>query len=332
MFEGEYNTRILEYKTNNLEFITPNYIPSFSSRDDPYIKERMCELLDDIPQSTVLISAYDYYQLRNKGSIDPNFIKKSFKDKLLFLDSGGYELQFSTSDNWTPERYKDIIRELNPQFFVGYDRIPPYEMESDTVKEIEKSIGFLKGYTETKGRVLLIHFSMLNKPINEVPTFVDKIIEHSDHIDVLGFPEREIGTNIIQSCRFIRQIRNELDKREIFKPIHIFGCSDPKSIILFVISGADIFDGLGWIKYAFYKKELKNDERSHFPLFNCNCDICKSINWSEITSRQYEYYLLLHNLYSCEIFLYNLRNQIIEETLDEYLIKAKLNVYLKKIF
>lgn len=332
VFEGEYNSRILEYNINNLEFITPNYIPSFSSRDDPYIKERINELLDDIPQSTVLISAYDYYELKNKGSIYPSFIKKSFKDKLLFLDSGGYELQFSTSNNWTPERYRDIIRELTPQFFVGFDRIPSYKFESNTMKEIEESMDFLKSYTEMKGRVLLIHFSMLNNPINEIPKLVSKIIEHSDYIDVLGFPEREIGTNIIQSCRYIRQIRKELDKREIFKPIHIFGCSDPKSIILFVLSGADIFDGLGWIKYAFNEKELKNDERSHFALFNCNCNICKSVNWSEITAKQYEYYLLMHNLYSYENFLYNLRSQIIEETLDEYLIKAKLDVYLKKIF
>ena len=99
--------------------------------------------------------------------------------------------------------------------------------------------------------------------------------------------------------KFPIQLTNSLSgKKEVFKPIHIFGCSDPKSIILLVLSGADIFDGLGWIKHAFNEKELKNDERSHFALFNCNCNICKSVSWSEITAKQYEYYLLIHNLYS----------------------------------
>lgn len=279
-----------------------------------------------------MISAYDYYQLKKEGTINTYFIKKQFKDRFLFLDSGGYELQFSTSDDWSPDMYKNIIRDLNPQFFVGYDRIPTYGKESNTINEMEKSIDFLKSNNKTKGRVLLIHFDILNTPLNEIPIIVDKIIEHSEYIDIIGFPEREIGSNLIQSCRFIRKIREELDKRGIFKPIHIFGCSDPKSIILFILSGADIFDGLGWIKYAFHNKELKNDERSHLPLFNCTCDVCKNVNWPETTSRQYEYFLLLHNLNSYESFFYDIRNKIIDKTLNKYLRNTKLDAYLKKIF
>jgi hypothetical protein len=35
-------------------------------------------------------------------------------------------------------------------------------------------------------------------------------------------------------------------------PLHIFGCLDPLTIILYFLCGADIFDGLAWLKYTFF--------------------------------------------------------------------------------
>ena len=141
IFEGEFQSRILHTKDKGLDFITPDYIPSFSSRDDRYLKERINSLLDMIPQQTILISAYDYYNLKSKGYITSKFIENSFKEKLLFLDSGGYELQFSKRDDWSRAKYKSILGELNPNFFVGYGRIPSYETNLILQKLLIKELG-----------------------------------------------------------------------------------------------------------------------------------------------------------------------------------------------
>ncbi len=328
--EGEYNSRILSMEKDSINFITPNYIPSFSSRDDHYLKERINTLLHEIPQQVILISAFDYYNLRKEGHINPKFVKKSFEKRLLFLDSGGYELQFSDRDDWTALKYREIIEELRPNFFVGYDRIPSYERPSNTMSLISESIEFLKDYSGGK-RVLLIHFSLMNNPLGEIPSLIKKFQEFSDYFDILGFPEREIGANIIQRVQFIYYLRRELDKRKIFKPIHIFGCSDPISIILFILSGADIFDGLGWIKYAFDRENLRIVERSHLPFFNCNCIACTNVDWFNISPGEYEYRLLIHNLYAYEEFFYDIRESIIHNNVTE-LIKNNIGlINFKKV-
>jgi hypothetical protein len=36
-------------------------------------------------------------------------------------------------------------------------------------------------------------------------------------------------------------------------PIHIFGCLDPLSILAYFLCGADIFDGLVWLRHGFHQ-------------------------------------------------------------------------------
>ena len=53
--------------------------------------------------------------------------------------------------------------------------------------------------------------------------------------------------------RFIKELRRELaNEIDLYIPIHLFGCFDPKSLIYFFLSGADIFDGLTWLRYFIY--------------------------------------------------------------------------------
>jgi len=327
-FDGGYNTRIFSLHRGEKDILTPNFIPSFSSRDDHYLKERIEVFLQQIPQQTILISAYDYFLLQQRKEISADFIKKCFKNKFLFLDSGGYELQFSCDRTWDPLTYSKVLKELNPDFVVGFDRIPPYSELSNTQKDSQNSCDFLEKRNSTTEGVLLFHFSLKNTPINEIDLVVKIIETNRKSIDVIGFPERELGPNIIQSCLFIRKLREKLDEKKVFLPIHIFGCSDPKSIILFVLSGADLFDGLGWIKYAFCREKYENVERTHLPFLNCQCEACEGIDWSKISNSEYEYNLLLHNLFSIEEFFCEIREAIIKRNFNTLLQNSNLlNVY-----
>lgn len=217
-----------------------------------------------------------------------------------------------------------MLSELNPEFFVGYDRIPSYSEISNTREDIKISCDFLGRYDSHKERVLLFHFSLKNTPITEIDTVVQIIQENHQTIDVIGFPERELGPNIIQACRFIKKLRYKLDENNIYKPIHIFGCSDPKSIILFVLSGADLFDGLGWIKYAFCREKCENIERTQLPFLSCNCEACEDIDWSSISNSEYEYHLLLHNLFSIDEFFCEIRDAILKRNFTSLLQRSNL--------
>lgn len=272
----------------------------------------------------ILISAYDYFLLKQRRGIDQSFIKKYFKDKFLFLDSGGYELQFSEDLNWNPSTYSSVLAELDPQIFVGFDRIPSYLGTSNVHEDVKVSCEFLKLYNSQKERVLLFHFSLKNTPVDEIDTVIQIILDNQQTIEIIGFPERELGSNIVQACLFIKKLRQKLDANNLFIPIHIFGCSDPKSIILFVLSGADLFDGLGWIKYTFCRERCENIERTHLPVLKCHCEACDGVNWSTISNPEYEYRLLLHNLFSIEEFFCEIRDAILIRNLDTILQRADL--------
>lgn len=95
----------------------------------------------------------------------------------------------------------------------------------------------------------------LVKPSNEGDYIdVDEYIQNLDEVskfDILGFTEKELGNSIITRLNNVYRIRTALIKRNYNNPIHIFGCIDPSSAWLFFILGADIFDGLSWLRYRF---------------------------------------------------------------------------------
>ena len=69
--------------------------------------------------------------------------------------------------------------------------------------------------------------------------------------DILGFTEKELGSSIFERASNLYQIRKALYNADIDTPIHIFGCLDPLSATLYFLCGADIFDGLSWLRFSF---------------------------------------------------------------------------------
>ena len=47
-------------------------------------------------------------------------------------------------------------------------------------------------------------------------------------------------------------LRKALGESSLKMPIHIFGCLEPMSILAYFLCGADIFDGLAWLRFAFH--------------------------------------------------------------------------------
>jgi hypothetical protein len=47
------------------------------------------------------------------------------------------------------------------------------------------------------------------------------------------------------------RLRLALDDAKLPLPIHIFGSLDPMSVCLYFLAGAEIFDGLTWLRYGY---------------------------------------------------------------------------------
>lgn len=238
-------------------FITPLLVPSFSSKGFGLSKSRISEagrlfraFRESITEA-VLLSSYDISQ---KHIAMP---RQAFA-KLVFLDSGGYE----TSDfmdlsathvlrpadaRWTEEDLRKVLDAWSdriPAVFVGYDN------HGKTLPQIRKAHRLLRRYPRQLHAILL-------KPEREgqllnLPELVGNAAELKV-FDIVGVTEKELGHSTFQRMEAIAKIRLALDDADLRRvPLHVFGSLDPVAVPLYFLAGAEIFDGLTWLRYGYH--------------------------------------------------------------------------------
>ncbi len=186
-----------------------------------------------------------------------------------FLDSGRYEVEGPTDARsgekllgqhpWTEDLYVESAKSnaRAGDIVVSYD-----DRSLSLVDQIKQSLTLFEriGVQDIK-RDLLIH------PNGASPDTLSEVIaDLAPDIDIVGLTEKDIGFPWFIAASYIRQLRARLDAvLGRYVPIHIFGCFDPQTLPHLFFSGADIFDGLSWMRYyfhnghAFYDKEFEYD-------------------------------------------------------------------------
>jgi hypothetical protein len=242
--------RSLKFKGVEIER-TPLLVPSFSSKGFPEVTE-ILQYCSELIVGPILISAYDlHYQ-----TINPPFDFAS----LIFLDSGGYEaskdLDLSdtgerdhTPEKWTPEFHRDVVNAWNPlvpSVLISYDHPAERLPIAGQIRRARKA---------ATARPDMLH-EILLKP--ETPgskrVKVESIRRHIRAIgefDAIGITEKEIGSSLLERMKNIALLRMALERAGIDKPLHVFGSLDTITSSLYFLAGADIFDGLTWLRYAF---------------------------------------------------------------------------------
>jgi len=229
---------------------TPLLVPSFSSKGFPEVA-KIIETLSGTITGSTLISAYDV--ANNYVPTPPTF------PSFFILDSGGYESSKDTelSDTrannyaehpWTVDQLQAVWDKWNPQqptIAVSYDH--PKHRDS-LANQIARAKELFQG--RPFGREILL------KPITtDAVRIPHKEIVASIHdlrdFDVIGFTEKELGFSLYDRMKKIAEVRNALTSIGLKTPIHIFGSLDTISTPLYFLAGADIFDGLTWLRYAY---------------------------------------------------------------------------------
>ena len=232
---------------------TPLLVPSFSSKGFPNVQkiiEYSSELLDNV----ALVSAYDLHY----GNVRPPF---DFLLSLIFLDSGGYEASkdrelsdFGEREHkpqpWTQDMHEAQLARWNPKFpsvLISYDhpeeRLPIRAQIERARGMVSDRTGFLREILlkpETTGQTLL-----------QIPEIVRNIHGLAE-FDIIGVTEKEIGKSIHDRMRNIAKLRRALDAAGLDRPIHVFGSLDTITTPMYFLAGADIFDGLTWLRFAFH--------------------------------------------------------------------------------
>jgi hypothetical protein len=230
---------------------TPLLVPSFSSRGFPDISE-IHENMRDYLHGVSLISAYDLY---NGGLA----LAEIYATEVLFIDSGGYEAQ-ATVDPIEPyvdlrpgrewqltyyQRVLDLLEPLSRVVIVSFDHAAPTPVS----EQARQARALFEAYPAFAG-------DFLCKPESAEAPFISMaaVTAHIDELgsfDIIGITEKELGGSLLERCRNLHGVRDALHGRGHDTPIHIFGCLDPVTVLAYFLCGADVFDGLAWLRFAF---------------------------------------------------------------------------------
>ena len=228
-----------------LDVETPVIVPSFSSRGFPDVATIHGAVSHNL-YGVSLVSAPDVAN----GSLPADALLAT---NVVVLDSGGYETNnvyptqdlCSCSNQWSLERYRASvadIQELTNVIAVGFDRYSELETQ-------------IQGASEDMSIAQTASFDFLIKP-HSGQRLVN-IAELSRHVEqlsqfpVIGVTAREIGYSFLNRCRSIVTLRTIIDESQLVIPIHVFGAIRPFEILTYFLCGADIFDGLDWLRFEF---------------------------------------------------------------------------------
>jgi hypothetical protein len=248
---------------------TPLLVPSFSSKgfgmvsqDQPGEGEvlvseakRIFEVASEFLFESMLLSAYDLYHDHIPQPIHAI-------TETTIVDSGGYEtsvlqdlsatfVQVAGTKEWDENKHREVLDawpDHIPAMFVSYDDAAlrlPLQSQIENARSMS-------------GRYRSQMATFLVKPDTSETNYVSvpQIVAHAeelDSFDVIGLTEKELGRSFMERMVHIAQIRRALNQAELDIPIHIFGSLDPISVSLYFLVGAEIFDGLSWLRYGYYQ-------------------------------------------------------------------------------
>jgi len=260
----------------------PRLVPAFSSKGFPFLKSNTSgtrsskkkgvpsgkknsnkelseaslalELVGDFIRDSILVSAYDIFHSHLRKP------ERYFKNKeMVFIDSGGYELgpDFDSTEpihlltptkKFTLENYTEVLRDLSEEFpfaVANFDYGTKQKPLLDQILAGQKLFG--------KFPALLTDFII--KPVGGQQYLdVDDIIRHIKKFQafsILGIAEKDLGKDLAQKLKFVAKLRLAMDREEVAIPIHLWGGLDPIFTPLYFFAGAEIFDGISWLRYAY---------------------------------------------------------------------------------
>lgn len=208
----------------------------------------------------VLISTYDIHHglVENSGAFRAGFPGSLYADtRVLFLDSGWYEKSVGpASGQWFHEvgesqpfekdDFISLIDSLDPEIdavLVNWDG------EGTYLEQIELAQDFFGSRARFSADLLLKPEG--KKSYHDFGEISTSTAARLRAFSIVGVTEKELGDTILRRLTTLAQLRKNLDEANVSAPIHVFGGLDPLATPLYFAAGGEIFDGLGWLRYAY---------------------------------------------------------------------------------
>jgi hypothetical protein len=252
----------------------PCYFPSISSVKTNLSPLNYLQVLCAIEHPLFLISAYDIFHSAPKEQEKIQVLLKNAKSKgeIIFLDSGNYESFWHRDSSWNIDRYRRILKLSNHTIAFAYDFQNPPQTSDAVISVITNQLVEDRDHSSNRLVVPIIHG---NK--NDLAEIIFDVAIKTEPI-MVAVPERILGDGIVERAKTVFKIRKKVNESGHYYPLHLLGTGNPLSILLYVICGADSFDGLEWCQttvnhntgllYHFQQRELFGDQSPFCKLKN----------------------------------------------------------------
>lgn len=227
---------------------TPLLVPSFSSRGFPAVRAIFERMRSEVGR-VALVSAFDLHH----GCLPAEALRMA---QVVLVDSGGYEsktikdlnepyLDERPRRSWGPEDYRRVLSDLPADGLFG---VVSFDAEGSLGSQIESAQRDLAGCPHAT--IFLckpLSTGHPSVPLDDLAGAIQAVRAFS----ALGVTEKELGPSPLERCRAVVRLRRAISAAASDLPIHVFGCLTPLSVLSYFLCGADVFDGLAWLRYSF---------------------------------------------------------------------------------
>ena len=279
-------------------FDYPCFFPSISSLRTQLNPLAYLQILKASTYPCFLISAYDLYHSKDDRNEMENLLEQASNRKSILLDSGYYESSWKVDDDWTEDKYWEVLRSCDFSFAFSFDKKGELKAtaEDGIIKEVISQWVKDPDATDRGNIIPIIH----SEP-DKFPNILRGIAQKINPV-MLAVPERELGDGIFATAKTIFNIREALNQTGTYYPIHLLGTGNPLSILVYTICGANSFDGLEWCQMVINHDTALPYHLQHYDFFDCQSD------WHSIHGYSRDLAALTHNL----AFYYQWMEQIRE--------------------
>jgi hypothetical protein len=216
------------------------------------------------PHKSVLVSAYDLFHRHFHAPKVLPSVRDAYLDQsaVIFLGSGGYELapEFDSTEprifTHRPERfseaqYRSILNQMRDR------RIPPPLVISNfdfrrtklsLSEQIKKARALFRAYPSFASDFIIKPWKGAHLDPADLS---DRDVANLRGFDVIGVTEKDLARDLIDRLSRVAMLRRRLDAQGISAPIHVWGGLEPIATPLFFFAGAEIVDGISWLRYAY---------------------------------------------------------------------------------
>lgn len=326
-------SRVCELKQQGKTLSTPTYFPAVSSYGIKLPPSYLIYLLANFLYPRVLVSAYDIFH--SKGAVKKTLFSTLKKyDKLvrrrnqgfLFLDSGIYESSWYNDPGWSMDSYKNLVSKVKFDIYSSFDVLPKGRDKKSLKKFQTQTFSNIVESRDLTNKGELVGILHGANPDHLLLIVTEFVATYHDLCNIIAVPERDCGESILEKAQTIVAIRKALDKSHSPKLLHLLGCGNPLSVLLFSFCGVDFFDSLDWYEHVADPNTLAINDLYQLDLLDCKCKACDRHAKGEYVDRA-----LLHNLYFYQKFMENIRLKIRDDEILPFLRDHIDPKFLRKI-